>query len=129
MHAEKGLNTEMIMQLVNSLDTNLLDLFFWAVPSADDEVSEGEGEMIEHVKKTFVEYPRHKINQTWLTLMSCFNCIIENLGGNDYRIPHMNKERMEHEGTLPTVSKVTDTAAYMLELMNKDNDNDTDTNT
>ena len=34
---------------------------------------------------------------------------------------------MEHEGTLPTVLKLTDTPAYMLDLMNEDNDKDNET--
>ena len=60
----------MITQPANSPDTNLLDLFFWVVQSANDEVSEGEGQMIEHVKKTFAEYLRNNINQTWHTYIS-----------------------------------------------------------
>ena len=84
-----GLNAEMITQPANSPDTIVLDLVFWAVQSTNDEVSEREEQMIEHVKKTFAEYPRHKINQTWLTLMPCLNCIIENLGRNNYKISHL----------------------------------------
>ena len=55
---------------------------FHTVQSDNDEVVEGEGQMIEHVKKAFTEYSRHEINQTWLTYMSCLNCI---LGGNNYK--------------------------------------------
>ena len=53
------------------------------------------------------------------------------LGGNDYKIPHMKKQWMEHEGTLLTVIKVTDAAAHILEVTNEDNDTEdaTDTNT
>ena len=53
--------------------------------------------MIKHVKQTNVCYPRQQINQTWLTFMSCLNMIIEHLGDNDYKIPHMNKAKLEHE--------------------------------
>ena len=55
MLVEHRLNAQMITQPVNSPDTNLLDLVFLVVQS-------GEGQMIELVKKTFAEYPRHKIN-------------------------------------------------------------------
>ena len=130
MLVEKGLNAEMITQPVNSPETNLLDLVFQVVQSANDEASVGEGEMIEHIKKTYMEYPRHKTNQTWLPLMTCLNCIIDSLaGGNDYKFPHMNKERMECKGTLSVVLKVTEAAAYMMELMNEDYANDIETNT
>ena len=69
MLAENGLNAEMITQPVNPPDNILLDFFSLAIQCENDEVSKGEGEMIEPVKKTFVEYPRNKINQTWLTMM------------------------------------------------------------
>ena len=61
--------------------------------------------------------------------MSCLNCIIKNHGESDYsyKIEHMNKERMEQKRTLPMVLKVTDAAAYMLELMNEENGTETST--
>ena len=37
-----------------------------------------------------------KLNHVWLTLQSCFNMIIENDSGNDYKIQHMGKESLEH---------------------------------
>ena len=65
--------------------------------------------------------------------MSCLKCIIEVLSGNDYKIPHMNKERMEQKGALPVVLDVSDAAAEMFVLtdaaaemfvLTDDNDND-----
>jgi len=40
------------------------------------------------------------LDNVWLTLQTCMNQIIENDGGNEYRLVHMNK-KLEHEGLLP----------------------------
>ena len=62
---------------------------------ANDEVDGGEGEVIQHKQQTFGHYPRQKINHTWLAFMMCLNEIIEHLGDNDYKTPHMNKEKLK----------------------------------
>ena len=68
----KGVDADIITKPANSPDTNLLDLgFFYAVQSANDEVTGGEGEMIQHIQPTFTHYLRQKINQTGLTYISC----------------------------------------------------------
>ena len=51
--------------------------------------------------------------------------IIENDGGNDYKIPHMGKESMERRGLLPWVLDVTPTAnAWLNPTMEDDSDQD-----
>ena len=114
----KGVDADIITKPANSPDTNLLDLgFFYAVQSANDEVTGGEGEMIQHIQQTFTHYLRQKINQTGLTYMSCLNMIIKHLGDNHYKIPHINKTKMEQEGRLPMVLNVTDAAVPLTEIM------------
>ena len=49
--------------------------------------------------------------------MSWLNMIIKQMGDNDYKIPHMNKVKMEQEGRLPTVLHVTDAVALLMEMM------------
>ena len=49
--------------------------------------------------------------------MSCLNMIIKHLGHNDYKIPHMNKAKMEWEGRLPTVINVTDADVLLMEAL------------
>ena len=60
--------------------------------------------MIKSVEKAYGEYPYRKLNRVWLTLQSCLNMIIENDGGNDYKIPHMGKESMERRGLVLDVT-------------------------
>ena len=54
--------------------------------------------------------------------------IIENEGGNDYKVPHMGKESMERRGLLPRVLDVTPTANAWLKNPTMDDDSDQDSN-
>jgi hypothetical protein len=107
-----GLKVLIMFQAANSLDVNLNDLgFFWAIQSATNTVMENEMQLIKHVKQAYDEYPHEKINNCWLTLMSVFNCIIEDGGGNNYKIPHLGKQKLKHQGWLPYVLEVTEHTA------------------
>ena len=70
--------------------------------------------MIKSVEKAYGEYPYRKLNRVWLTLQSCLNIIIENDGGNDYKILHMGKESLDRRGLLPGVLDVTPAATAWL---------------
>ena len=53
--------------------------------------------------------------------------IIENDGGNDYKIPHMGKESLEQRGLLPQVLDITPTAdAWLNPTMEDNSDQDSD---
>ena len=112
---EIGLNLTVFTQSPNSPDTNILDLgFFRAIQSFNDDCPANEEELIKSVEKAYGEYPWRKLNRVWLTLRSCFNMIIENDGGNDYKIPHMGKESLDRRGLLPPVLDVTPAATVWL---------------
>jgi hypothetical protein len=70
--------------------------------------------MMNMVSQLFEEFDSHKLNRIWLTHQSCLNEIIEDDGGNNYNIPHLNKARLEREGTLPEVLEVTPAATPLL---------------
>ena len=72
----------------------LLGIFYPKAPTSHD-CPANEEELIKLAEKAYGEYPLCKLNHVWLTLQSCFNMIIENDGGNDYKIPHMGKESLE----------------------------------
>jgi hypothetical protein len=113
--AEVGLNAEVYTQPANSPDLNVLDLgFFRAIQSANDEVSRDEIDLIAHVTNAYDLFPRDKIDNVWLSLQSCFNEIIDAHGGNDYKLQHMGKERLERNGRLPVSLIVTDVAKELL---------------
>ena len=123
-----GLNHTMYTQSPKSPDTNILNVgFFRAIQSFNDDCPANEEELIKSVEKAYGEYPLHKLNHAWLTLQSCFNMIIENDGGHDYKIPHMGKESMERRGLLPWVLAITPRAnAWLNPMMDDDSDQDSD---
>ena len=125
---EIGLNLTMYTQSPNSPDTNILDLgFFRAIQSFNDDCPANEEELIKSVEKAYGEYHLCKLNHVWLTLQSCLNMIIENDGGNNYKILHMGKESLERRGLLPGVLDVTPAANVWLNpMMDDDSDQDLD---
>ena len=119
--AEIGLNLTMFTQLPNSPDTNILDLgFFRAIQLFNDDCPTNEEELIKSVEKAYDEYSYCKLNHVWLTLQSCLNKIIENDGGNDYKILHMGKHPLQRRGLLAVVLDVTPAASAWLNPMMDD---------
>ena len=93
---ENGVNAELYTQSANSPAVNLLDLgFFRAIQSFNDAVLRNKEELIKAVGEAYENYPKEKINWTWLTLQCCFNQIITHHGDNDYNIAHISKEKLE----------------------------------
>ena len=119
MSDEIDLNLTMFIQSPNSPDTNILDLGFFRDIQSFNVANEEE--LIKLVEKAYGEYPMRKLNYVWLTLQSCLNMIIENDGGNDYKIPHMGKESLERRGLLPGVLDVTPAASAWLNPTTDDN--------
>ena len=104
---------ELLTQPANSPDLNLNDLgFFASLQSAYyQNCPRNSIELIDMVNEAYEDYPSHKINRIWLTLQSCMNEIIKVHGCNQYKIPHMGKEKMEKENRLPVTLEVCPEAA------------------
>ena len=99
---DQELNVGLYTQAVNSPDVNLLDLgFFRAIQSFNNAAPKNEEELIQSVQHAYTNYPRKRLNRTWLTLQSVFNQIILCNGDNDYNIEHLSKEKLEQAGQLP----------------------------
>ena len=93
---DQELNAGLYMQAANSPDVNLLDLgFFRAIQSFNDAAPKNEEELIQSVQLAYTNYPRTRLNRTWLTLQSVFNQIILCNGDNEYDIQHLSKEKLE----------------------------------
>ena len=109
---DQELNAGLYTQAANSPDVNLLDLgFFRAIQSFNDAAPKNEEELIQSVQDAYTNYPRKRLNRTWLTLQSVFNQIILCNGDNDYNIEHLPKEKLERAGQLPNVLDVVDEAS------------------
>ena len=110
---EQDIDTNLYTQTPNSPDVNLLDLgFFRAIQSFNNASPKNEEELIQLVQDAYENYLRHKLNQTWQTLQSCFNQIILHHGDNDYSIEHISKAKLERQGQLPDVLDVVDDDVY-----------------
>lgn len=101
---QNGFNIRLMCQPANSPDLNILDLgFFSAIQSLQQKVrANSVDELIEAVKKSFDEYPTKKVEYVWLTLQICMREILKVEGYNRYKIPHVNKARLDRKGLLPT---------------------------
>jgi hypothetical protein len=75
-------------------DLNILDLF-WVLQSK--QWSNGYARTVDQLIDTallaFDEFDPMKLNFGWLTLMSCFDDVIDCHGDNDVAILHMQKEK------------------------------------
>ena len=93
---DQELNAGLYTQAANSPDVNLLDLgFFRAIQSFNNAAPKNEEELIQSVQLAYTNYPRKRLNRTWLTLQSVFNQIILCNGDNEYDIEHLSKEKLE----------------------------------
>jgi hypothetical protein len=108
----------MYTQPPNSPDLNILDLgLFNAIQAAYHRCApRNQVQLIEMVERTYNEFPISTINRVWLSLMCCFNEILEQHGNNDYKVPHMSKSRLERLNQLPTVIDISDDALTMAQL-------------
>ena len=98
---------ELYHQPPNSPDLNILDLgFFAALQSTCLGAPVNERELIELVQQKYEAYPAKKINFVWLSHMQIMNCILQRRGDNDYKLPHMNKEKLWRMRQLPEVIEV-----------------------
>ncbi|XP_042032238.1 uncharacterized protein LOC121778919 [Salvia splendens] len=103
-----GFKFHLISQPANSPDTNVLDLgFFRAIQSLqDDKLATNIGELLANVWSSFEELTPQTLNKVFLTLQSCLSKILEVHGGNNYKIPHLNKYRLSRIVGLPTSLEV-----------------------
>ncbi|XP_057770789.1 uncharacterized protein LOC131013599 [Salvia miltiorrhiza] len=103
-----GFNIQLICQPPNSPDTNVNDLgFFRAIQSLqDDKLANCVDDLLKNVKDAFEELEPHKLNNVFLTLQGCYHEIIKCRGNNNYKIPHINKERLSRLGVLPECLEV-----------------------
>ena len=63
-------------------------------------------ELLQNVREAYEELTPQTLNKVFLTLQSVLTEILEVKGGNNYKIPHMNKDRLERIGALPNVLEV-----------------------
>lgn len=102
--AQTGLDIRIMHQPPNSPDMNVLDLgFFASLQSLTLRTNcKNIDELVQNVQMEYADYDADSVNRVFLTLQACCIEVMMARGGNGYKIPHMNKARMEQLGTLPT---------------------------
>jgi len=103
--AHTGLDIRLINQPSNSPDLNVLDLgFFNSLQSLTyDMISRNLDDLIANVQNEFANYDPDTLNRVFLTLQGCLIEVMKDGGGNRYKIPHIDKDRLQSLGMLPRV--------------------------
>jgi len=104
-------------QPAQSPDLNINDLgFFNSLQSRYHcTTPKNELELIAMVQAAFEDCPIVTLKKLWVTHQSVMNEIIKCAGHNQFKIPHMNKDKLEKEGRLPRQLDVDPVARYCLE--------------
>ena len=61
------------------------------------------------------KHPTATLKKLWIALQSAMNETIKCAGHNQFKIPHMNKDKLEREGRLPMRLLVDESAKCCLE--------------
>lgn len=103
-----GFDMRMKRQPPNSPDFNVLDLgFFRAIQSLQHQQEQnGIDGLIAATTKSFTELESFKLNNVFLSWQQCMIECMTVKGGNNYKVPHMGKEKLERKGLLPLNLKV-----------------------
>ena len=82
---------------------NVLDLgFFRAIESLHHQEAPATiDEFVYAVEKAYNIFPTEELNNVFLTLQSCMVEVMKILGSKNYKIPHMNKQKLIKNGQLP----------------------------
>ena len=93
----------LVTQPANSPDLNINDLGFFASIQSEywRRNPRTTTELVDMVLDTFDKYPHKKLNKIWLSYRMVLNKVLEHKGNNDYKMPHMNKTKLERTGNLP----------------------------
>ncbi|VFQ71258.1 unnamed protein product [Cuscuta campestris] len=98
-----GFHITLNNQPPNSPDLNVLDLgFFRAIQSLKEQCAPiSVPELLEAVQRAYNALNPETLNKVWLTYQQVLTKVMEHEGSNNYRLPHMGKDRLAREGNLP----------------------------
>ncbi|CAK8542192.1 unnamed protein product [Lathyrus sativus] len=102
-----GFDIRLMWQSTKSPDLNILDLdFFSAIQLLQyKEAPKTIDQLIDAVVKSLENFPSIKSNCIFVSLQLCMIEIVKEKCSNKYKIPHVNKERLERVGQLPVQIK------------------------
>lgn len=99
----ENLDIRLRFQPANSPDLNVLDLgFFRAIQSLQHQwAAKNVGELISAVEESIKTISAESLNAVFITLQGCMLESMKRNGGDDYKIPHIGKKKLQKLGTLP----------------------------
>lgn len=100
---ETGFNINLVCQAPNSPDEKVLNLgYSRAIQSLQYQESPTTiDELIQAVEKTFNELSRDVLNNVFLSHQQCMIEERKVGGGNNCKVPHISKNRLQFQGQLP----------------------------
>ena len=98
-----GFDIRLYYQLANSPNMTVLDLdFFRAIDSLQHQDAPTTiDEFVLAIEKAYDVFPSEDLNNVFLTLQSCMVEVLKVFGGNNYKIPHISKQKLIRNGQLP----------------------------
>ncbi|KAG3106973.1 hypothetical protein PI124_g12259 [Phytophthora idaei] len=110
------LSVELQFQPPNSPDLNALDLgIFTAIQSRQMlRFPRSIDELVDSVSEAYWELPHSTLNAAFLSLQCSMDSCIKDKGGNNFKLRHMSKLRLEREGRLSISIRCSDEAELVL---------------
>ncbi|XP_021751380.1 uncharacterized protein LOC110717052 [Chenopodium quinoa] len=98
-----GFNIQFVFQLPQSPYLNVLDLgLFRSIQSLQyQSFPSNLDELVTKVQEFYEAFNPQVNKYIWLSLQKCMTEILKVQGGNKYKLPHMNKKKLENLGELP----------------------------
>ncbi|XP_021719034.1 uncharacterized protein LOC110686728 [Chenopodium quinoa] len=98
-----GFNIQFVFQPPQSLDLNVLDLgLFRSIQSLQyQSFPSNLDELVTKVQESYEAFNPQVNKYIWLSLQKCTIEILKVQGGNKYKLPQMNKKKLENLGELP----------------------------
>jgi len=98
----EGWTVTFVTQPSNSPDLNILDLGFfaslkskvWAMKMNASNIQQ----LVQKVTLAFDDYPASTITNIWAQLYAVYNAILQQNGGNKYKLPHTGINRRARNG-------------------------------
>nr|XP_045083444.1 uncharacterized protein LOC123493618 [Aegilops tauschii subsp. strangulata] len=98
--AQTDLDIRLLQQPPNNPELNVLDLcFHCSLQSLTDCRSPMNiQELVQGVEEEFENYDARKLFKSFMTLQAVMVEVMKDQGGNNYKMPHLHKERLQNAG-------------------------------
>lgn len=113
--SREGWNIRLEAQPPNSPDLNILDLGFFASIQAlqYEESPSNTDELIANCYSAFAKLRDTTLDDTFVSLQTVMECVIQEFGGNTYKWPHIGKAKLRRTGLLGR-NYVCDESVYLI---------------